>query len=67
MLQGECGIHVQVCRNNDMKCAVVERVHRTISHIKLRTDISMFCQNLSRPAVTRFTRPLAWRPSESPI
>ena len=30
MLRDEGGIQFQVCRNPDLKCAVVERVHRTI-------------------------------------
>ena len=45
MLQGDC-IQVQVRRNPDLKCAVAERVHRTIRNrmykslrMKVRTDI----------------------------
>jgi len=30
MLRDEGGIQFQVCRNPDFKCAVVERMHRTI-------------------------------------
>ena len=30
MLRDEGGIQFQVCRNPDLKCAVVECVHRTI-------------------------------------
>jgi len=30
MLRDDWGIQFQVCRNPDLKCAVVERVHRTI-------------------------------------
>jgi len=30
MLHGEEGIHFQVCRNPDLKCVVVGRVHRSI-------------------------------------
>jgi len=38
-----------------------------ILHIKIHRDKSMFCRNLSRPTMTRFTRRLASRPRESPI
>jgi len=57
------GIQFQVCRNPDLKCAVVERVHRMTRdslykylNIKLPTDISMLCLKLSRLTMTRFTR-----------
>jgi len=32
MLRDEEGIQILVCRNPDLKCVVVERVHRTIHH-----------------------------------
>jgi len=65
---------IQVCRNSDFKCAVVERVHRMNREIiciyfthKNSTDISMFCLNLSSSTLTRHTPRLAWRLRESRI
>ena len=61
------GIQFQVCKNPDVKCSVVERVHRTIRNridkyfrIKTPTDISTFCRNLSGPTTPRFTLPRPW-------
>ena len=65
MLRDE-GIQFQVCRNPDVKCAIVERAQRTIRdytntlRIKIRSDISTSCRNLSGPTMTRFTRRQVW-------
>ena len=43
MLRDE-GIHFQVCRNHDVKCAVVESAHRTIRdrHLKFLTSSNTY-------------------------
>ena len=61
------GINLKVYENSDVKCAVVERAHRTIRDriykyfINIPTDIETFCRNLSKSSMTRFTRPKSWR------
>ena len=70
----EGGIQVQVCTNPDLKCAVVESVHRTIRDrlykyftLKHNYRYLIFCLDLAGPTITRFTRRLAWRPRGSPF
>jgi len=68
--EGE-GIEFQVCRNPDLKRAVVERVHRPIrgrmykyfAH-KYTNRYNDGLPNLSRTTMTRFSRRLALRPRE---
>ena len=61
------GIHFQVRRNPDVKCADVERAHPMIRKgyvcnllTKISSDILGFFQNVSGPTMKRFLRRQAW-------
>jgi hypothetical protein len=67
MLKNE-GIQFQVCRDPNVKCAIVERSRRTIrinctntSPIKTRTHTLTFAPNSSILTTTLFTVQMAWR------
>jgi len=71
ILREEGGIQFQVCRNPNLKCAVVEGLHRTIRdrHYKYFTHKNTYgyievLPKLSRPTITGFIRRLAWSPRE---
>ena len=60
------GIQIQVCRDPNVKCAIVEGRHRTICDklykymtYKTRTDTSKYCRNSSGAITIRFTLLLA--------